>query len=415
MTPVELAAEIVNPAGVNEADLAVAVVSRREADRIALPTMKAAMGLVRAYPEMKTVLINCDNASEDGTREAFFAAEAEVPRIYVSTPPGLVGRGLNIRNAMTMAVRLKVKALAVVDANLLSIKTTWIKSLFEPILKQDEDYVAPLYVRHRHETPLTRWLAYPLFRAVFGRRVLEPIGGDHAFERRMIEVYQDAAFEADDRGFRADLKLLTLAVMNRARICQSFMTHPRLSAAGVLDGDLPRAFTNVARAIFDLMAETWDYWPGVGRSRPTALAGADEAIQNPPPQIKMDRARLTARFVELGQKQKAVWGNLFHPGLAEELAGTLDASIRGEAPRVTGDLWRASLYSASAVGARDEAARDEAVAALAPIFLGRCFTGLDEDQDCNARKVNARVEEEALSFERAKPELTALWRQQLST
>jgi len=311
----ELVAEVVNPAGVTGADLAVAIVSSREAGRIALPTMKASLGLVRAYPELKAVLVNCDNASPDGTREAFFAAEAEIPRIYVSSPQGLTGRGLNIQNAITMADRLKVRALAVVDANLVSIKTTWIQNLFDPILKQDAEYVAPLYVRHRHEFPLSRRMAYPLLRAVFGRRVLQPIGVDHALSRRLIEVFKGAVFEADDHGFRADLKLLALAVRNQARICQSLMSYPRLSAVSELDNDLPRAFMNVARAMFDLMAETWDYWPGISRSRPTAFFGVDETIKNHPPQIEVDQDRLTAQFVELGREQEAAWGRLFSPAL----------------------------------------------------------------------------------------------------
>jgi hypothetical protein len=89
--------------------------------------------------------------------------------------------------------------------------------------------------------------------------------------------------------------------------------------------------------------------------------------------------------------------------------------MRGEAPRVPVDLWRASLYEASAAGARDEALRDEAVAALAPVFLGRYLTGLEEDQDSNARKLNAQLEAEALGFEMAKPELTALWRRRMGS
>jgi len=410
MTRDELVAEIVNPAGITGADLAVVIVSRREASRIARPTTKAALGLARGYPELKAVLINCDNASQDGTREAFFEAEAEVPRIYVSSPPGLTGRGLNIQNAMTMADRLGVRALAVVDANLTNIQAGWIKSLFDPILKQGAEYVSPLYVRHRHEAPLSRHLAYPLLRALFGRRVLETIGVDHAFDRRLIKIYHDAVFEADDRGFRADLKLLALAVMNQARICQSMMLYPRLYATKELDGDLPRAFTNVTRALFDLMAETRDYWPGVTRSRPTALAGADGEIKNPPPQFEVDRASLTAQFLELGRAREAAWGRLFSPFIAGELARILAEAARGETPRLPGDLWRASLFEASAAGALDEALRDEAVAALAPVFLGRYLAGLEEHQDSNLRQVNAQVEAEALSFETAKPELTALWR-----
>ncbi|MDR2935604.1 MAG: hypothetical protein LBV70_07010 [Candidatus Adiutrix sp.] len=415
MTRDELVAEIVNPAGIAEADLAVAVVSRLEADRIALPTTKAALGLIRAYPELKAVLINCDNASQDGTREAFFAAAAEVPRIYVSSPPGLTGRGLNIQNAMTMADRLKVRALAVVDANLTSITAAWIKSLFEPLLKQDAEYVSPIYVRHRHEAPLSRRLAYPLLRTLFGRRVLEPVGVDHAFDRRLIKVYKDAVFEADDRGFRSDLKLLALAVMNQARICQSLMLYPRLSAAKTSDSDLPRAFMKAARALFDLMAETWAYWPGISRSRPTALAGAGEEIKNPPPQVEVDQARLAAQFVALGRKQEAAWKRLFSPVPAGNLVRILAAAVRGEAPQVPGDLWRDCLFEASAAGARDEALRDEAVAALAPVFLGRYLAGLTEDQEANARQVNAQVETEALSFETAKPELTALWRRRVGS
>jgi len=415
MTRDELVAEIVNPAGIAEADLAVAIISRQAAGRIALPTMKTALGLVRAYPERKAVLINCDNASRDGTREAFFAAATEIPQIYVSSPPGLAGRGLNIQNAMTMADRLRVKALAVVDANLTNIKAMWIKSLFDPILKQGAEYVSPLYVRHRHESPLSRRLAYPLLRTLFGRRVLETIGVDHAFERRLIQVYKDAVFEADDSGFRADLKLLALAVMNQARISQSLMLYPRLTAATEQDGDLPRAFRNVARALFDLMAETWAYWPGVSRSRPTALAGADEEIKNPPPQIEVDQARLTAQFAELGREQEAAWTRLFSPVPAGELARTLAAAVQGETPRVPRDLWRVCLFEASAAGARDEALRDEAVAALAPVFLGRYLAGLEEDQDSNVRQVNAQVEAEALCFETAKPELTALWRQRMGS
>ena len=411
MTKDELVAEVENPAGVTEADLAVAIVSNREAAYIALPTMKSALGLARDYPELRAVIINCDNASRDGTREAFFAAEAGIiPRIYVSSPPGLTGRGLNIQNAMTMADRLRVKALAVIDANLTSIKTTWLKSLFDPILKEAADYVSPLYVRHKHESPLSRRLTYPLMRTLFGRRVLETIDVDHAFSSRLVKVYKDIAFEADDRGYRADLNFLAQAARHKARICQAFIAHPRLSAIGELDGDLPRSFRNVARALFDLMAGNWDFWPGIGRSRPTALAGIDEEIKNPPPQIEVDRPGLTAQFLELGREQEGAWGRLFSPALAGELGRVLASAARGEAPEVRGDLWRDALYEASAAGARDEA-----VSALAPVFLGRYLAGLEEDRVSNARMVNAQVEAEALSFEKAKPQLTALWQHRLGS
>ena len=405
----DLVYEVVNPTGLAEADLAVAVISRAEAACVALPTMKCALGLTRFYPGLRSVIINCDNASQDGTREAFFQAEAETPRIYVSSPPGLTGKGANIQNALALAARLRVKALAVIDANLLSVKTTWIKSLFDPLLRQEAEYVAPMYVRHKNETLLTRWLAYPLLRAVLGRRVLQPVAVDHAFSRRLIEIYDEAGFEVDDAGHKSDLRFLALAVRHQARICQSFMAQPRVSAGSGPGDDLAGSFVRLARSIFEMMAETRDFWPSVGRSRPTALAGADEEIKNPPPHLELDRVRLTAEFVALGRERRAAWERCLPPTLTAELERALDAAAKGRTPLVSTPMWRAGLFQASAAHYESGGAGEEA-AALIPAFLARCLTSLETDQTLTARQLAAQTEEVALGFEQAKPELTARWK-----
>lgn len=78
-----------NPQNITSAQMVVAIPSYREAELIAYPTSQAAQGLKRFFGDKQGVIINCDNNSDDGTKEAFFGADTEdVPQIYLSTPGG---------------------------------------------------------------------------------------------------------------------------------------------------------------------------------------------------------------------------------------------------------------------------------------------------------------------------------------
>ena len=56
-----------NPEGIDGAEIVVGIPSRNEADAIAFPTEQAATGLERYFPGHRAVVVNCDNASSDGT------------------------------------------------------------------------------------------------------------------------------------------------------------------------------------------------------------------------------------------------------------------------------------------------------------------------------------------------------------
>ncbi len=104
----------------------------------------------------------------------------KVPKIYISTAPGVKGKGNNFKNLFEAAVELNAKAVVVVDADLKSITTGWIKYLAEPLLGRF-DYVAPIYARHKYDGSITNHIAYPMLRAFYGLRVRQPIGGDFGF------------------------------------------------------------------------------------------------------------------------------------------------------------------------------------------------------------------------------------------
>ncbi|MDR0881145.1 MAG: hypothetical protein LBP55_01170 [Candidatus Adiutrix sp.] len=402
--------EIINPDQVSRADLAVFIPSYEEAANISLPVAKVSLGLKKFFPDLASVIVNCDNNSGDGTREAFFAAESGTPRVYVSTPPGVRGKGANLQNIFQLAADFSARAVVMVDANLLSIKTTWIKSLAGPILSGQAEYTSPLYVRQKLDAPVGRGLVYPMMRMLFGRRVLQPICVDHAFSGRLNEIFRQREWALDDRGYKSDLGLLSTAIINQASICQSFMAHPRISTVASLDYDLPRSFSYVVRALFDLMIETWGFWRGVKRSRPTCMAGLDEPVPSPPPEAEGSRDYLLNGFIELGREFKPVWGQYFPPDLAAELAAGLTLAEGGGRPEMSIDLWRRVIFAAALAYKNAEPDGRLALSrALAPLFLARELVANLAFEGLTVGQTNSRVEEDALNFEMARAELTTAW------
>ncbi|MDR1922702.1 MAG: hypothetical protein LBS31_13330 [Candidatus Adiutrix sp.] len=402
--------EEINPDGVTEADIAVFLPSFQEAANIAFPTRKAAIGLVNCYPQYTKVIVNCDNNSQDGTREAFFGAECETPRIYVSTPPGVRGRGANALNIFKKAADLSAKAIVIIDANLTSIKTSWMRGLLEPILSGCSEMVTPLYVRHPYDTPVTRFFAYPMMRSLFGRRVMQPICADRAFSARLNKVFLDyGQWELDDRGYSLDLTMLGLAIINQAPICQSFMAHPRVTVdSRPLETAMTNSFKNVAAAMFNLMLKTDKEWSKVTRSRPTALAGVDQPPQNLPPQVTVDCKFLASEFRRLGTAGQPLWAEFFNPDLAGRLTAALNSVEPDSRPLLIED-WREAIFSAAIAYKNQPGRRDDIVMALEPLLYAKCLTARNMAKNLNEQQYNTLLESEAMAFDNGKKNFVARW------
>ena len=152
---------IENPERVKKADFIVGIPSFNEADCISFPTQMASKGLCKFFPEKKSVIINLDNNSPDGTKSAFLNTPTDVPKIYISTPGEIRGKGNNLRNLFEAVVELGAQAAVVVDADLKSITPQWIQFLGEPLFA-GFNYVTPIYIRHKYDGSITNHIAYPL-------------------------------------------------------------------------------------------------------------------------------------------------------------------------------------------------------------------------------------------------------------
>jgi len=89
--------------------------------------------------------------------------------------------------------------------------------------------VAPLYVRHKYDGTITNGIAYPMTRALYGRRVRQPIGGDFGFSGDLADVYlKSKTWSQAVANFGIDIWMTTLAINQKVQVCQAFMGRPKI-------------------------------------------------------------------------------------------------------------------------------------------------------------------------------------------
>jgi glycosyltransferase involved in cell wall biosynthesis len=398
----------VNPEGVDKADLVVCIPSYNEADSISFPVTQASEGLTKFFPEERSVIINTDNNSPDGTREAFLNTPTERPKIYLSTEPGVKGKGNNFRNLFEKVVELEAKAVVVVDADLKSITPRWIKNLGEPLFN-DFAYVAPLYVRHKYDGTITNGIAYPLSRALYGRRVRQPIGGDFGFSGKLAEVYlENEAWDEATANFGIDIWMTTIALNEGLPICQSFMGRPKVHRPKDPAASLGPMFRQVIGTIFSLMTHFEDTWTRVKYSKPTAIYGFGLGEVEMPPKVDVDAKKLFEKFLAGFEEFEPFWKEVLFEDSFRKLL-----EIKGMKERVFAfptDLWARILYDMG-VAYRDRVREpDLLMESLIPLYYGRTFSFVKKTRRMSTQQAEEAIEEDCNTFEMTKPYLIKRWK-----
>lgn len=397
-----------NPQGIAKADMVVAIPSYREAELIAYPTKQAALGLLQYFQDLRCVIINCDNDSDDGTKEAFFGAETkDIPQIYISTPPGVRGKGNNFRNLFRKVVELDAKAVVVVDADLKSITPQWIKHLGEPLLN-DFGYVAPLYVRHKYDGTITNSIAYPLTRALYGRRVRQPIGGDFGFSGELARIYlASTTWSQAVSQFGIDIWMTTLAMNNNIPICQAYMGRPKIHKPKDPGSDLGPMFSQVVGTIFDLMVQSTGYWMRVKWSRPTSIYGFGLGEVEMPPPVKVSEEALDARFREGGEEYQQIWEQILSKQSLAKVQEIFEMSEgRFDFP---GNVWARLLYDYAAGYRKGAVDRFDIVSSLIPLYFGKTLSYVRKTTRMSVQQAEEFIENECMVFEETKPYLLERW------
>jgi len=397
----------VNPDNVTEADVIVAIPSYNEAELISFPTQQAGQGLAEYFPGKKCVIINCDNHSPDGTKDVFLNTETEVPKLYLSTPEGIKGKGNNFRNLFGKVVELGAHAVVVVDADLQSITPEWIRNLGEPLFN-DYGYVAPIYVRHKYDGTITNNIAYPMTRCLYGRRVRQPIGGDFGFSGELAKYYlQDNLWSEEVRYFGIDIWMTTIAMNRGIPICQAFVGGPKVHKPKDPAADLGPMFTQVTGTLFRMMALFENFWTRVKWSKPTAIYGFGLGITEDPPPVNVNEERLHEKFSAQTEQYVDAWKAIISEDAYVKFAEVLQLDQeRFEFPAV---LWAQILFDFCIAYHLGEVDKETVLEALIPLYYGRTLSFVQSTRNMDTRQAEEYIEEQCRVFEESKGYLIERW------
>lgn len=397
-----------NPGQIAGADIVVGIPTANEVESIARTTAQVDKGLSEYFPDMRCAIINCDNHSSDGTREAFFSAPGKVPRLYISTEPGVSGKGKNIGNFFEKARQLAPKALIVIEADIKNISPLWIRNLGAPILK-GAGFVCPLYERHKYEATLTSSVIYPLFRCLYGRRVRQCNVGDYGFSPKLLDSYRNPPFQSEMVGnFGVDIWMANMALVSRLPIVQAIMGAPKVHRLKDRYAHLPVIFEEAVGTIFDLVQVYEDYWKQVKWSKPTALFGTDlQEVETPLP-VDVDTKRLHEMFVEGFDKYYGLWEKVYGPIVAPKLQEIRSIGLQHFSfPTQT---WMTILFdSAVAYRRMSPAERKDLLNGLLPLYLGKVLSYVKKTERMSLQQAEEYIENECMMFEENKPYIIKIW------
>jgi len=397
-----------NPENIKSVEMIVCIPSYNEADSISFPTTQADKGLTKYFGEKSSVIINCDNNSPDNTRQSFLDTSTNIPKIYMSTAPGIKGKGNNFANLFNKVVDLKAKAVVVVDADLKSISPEWIKHLGEPLFS-GFSYVAPLYIRHKYDGTITNGIAYPMTRALYGRRVRQPIGGDFGFSGKLGKAYMKSdGWSEAVANFGIDIWMTTMAISHKAQVCQAFLGRPKIHRTKDPGAHLGPMFREVVGTIFSMMKHFDSFWTKIKYSRPTAIYGFGLGETEMPPEVNVDTENLMNKFQDGFKDNRDIWENVLMEDVFKKLLEIKDMS-ENEFTFPT-DLWARVLFD-MAIAYRDAVTdRDIMMDSLIPLYFGRTLSFVKKTKRMSIKQAEEAIEDDCMTFEMAKPYLLRRWK-----
>jgi hypothetical protein len=313
------------------------------------------------------------------------------------------GKGSAFRTIFEIARRLGVRACAVVDSDLRSITPAWIELLLAPVLHEGFDYVAPLYLRHKYDGTITNSIVYPLTRALYGRDVRQPIGGDFGFSGRLAAHYLERpVWDSDVARFGIDIWMTTTALADGFKVCEAFLG-AKIHDPKDPGADLAAMFVQVVSSVFDLMDAYRERWEAVTGAERVPLFGFPHGVGLEP--IVVDASRMLRIFRQAARDLREVWEAALDP---EDLAAVVALAER-EPFQFPDALWVRVVYGFAAAYTRTRLPREQLLRSLVPLYLGRTASFVLEADGSGAEEVEARIRALADEFVAQKPHLRERW------
>jgi len=363
-------------------------------------------GLHIHYPDKRSLIMISDGGSTDDTRDVaqtltVYPFIEKIVQIYRGDP----GKGSALRSIFEAASFLEVKACAVIDSDLRSITSAWVPALIQPVLEGNFHFVAPLYTRYKYDGTITNTIVYNLTRALFGRRIRQPIGGDFGLSGELARYYSShGEWDSDIARFGIDIWMTLTPIVRKLPICQSYLG-TKIHDVKDPGESLGPMFRQVIFTLFLLMDRYYEFWSGIGPSDPVPIFG--EPGYGEPDAFAIDTSRMIRIYKEGFAHFGVFWQQVLRPE-NYDLLKRLSQMSEDEFYLST-EVWSKIVYDYSATFHAWERHRRQLVDTMSPLYYARVASFVSKTQDMTNEEAEEVIEDQAQQFEVLKPYLLEGW------
>jgi hypothetical protein len=311
------------------------------------------------------------------------------------------------RSVLGLASLLEARACVVVHPDLASLRDAESRVLTSSVLDEKCDLAIPVYPEGKYEGLINKSILAPLSRALFGKRVRNPLAFDFCASARVLTRLADTGVQRSQPGTPL-LWPSNLVAMEGGPMCQL-----RINVNHTVQSDgleLSAVLGQLAGAIFQEAESCAAYWQRVRGSQPADLCGAGNVSSALPEKNSepVDAKPLIDSFVLASRNLEEVW-RLVRPPVALFELNRL-TRMTPEQFRMPDELWARIIYDFALAYRLRRIGRSHLLGALTPLYLGWVASYAQEVAGATLSEADERVEQLARSFEENKPYFVSRWR-----
>jgi glucosylglycerate synthase len=326
----------------------------------------------------------------------------------VSDPAVAPQRGISAaaQSLFEVSEKLQARACCLVASQIEGATPAWVSRLAQPLLEADFDLVLPYYPLHKLQGLLNSSILYPLTRALYGKRIHNPLGPDVGVSRKLSQKVLGAIRNAKAGQSSAHplASLAPSAVCDNLAICQ---VHVGARSYPPIDWtNTSTLLAQVLGPIFLNMEKNAACWQRIRGSVPVATRGEFTSLSQETDTLDMNRMVETFK---LGVRDlQEIWGLVLPTATLFELR-TL-SRLTPENVEMPDELWARIVYDFALAHRLRTINRDHLLRSMTPLYLAWVSSYARELESAKATTIDQRLERLAQAFEAAKPYLLSRWR-----
>ena len=403
---------------IESADLVVSILAEFDADFVskthdALRALPGPLRIVVIDNEQRQGSATVDSeATEKRVLEEGVQKNAAVFR--VSSPlTGPEGNATGVfrllgafQSVFAVAEKLNARGCCVIASNRETVSPGCVWQLAQPLFDGEVDLVLPRYTRRKFKGLLTNSIIAPLIRALYGKRVNNPMGPDFAASQRLIQTMIVTKAGGNAAGSRRH----PLASLTSAALCGNLHIKEVYSGARIYP---PTDWTAMSSVLADVLSPVFlDVELNAPCWQRTRVSSAIQAIGEPPAVGEdtaiVDAGRMVESF-QLGNRElQEIWGLVLPPSTLFELRKL--ARLPGEQFRMPDELWVKIVYDFCLAHRLRTISRDHLLKSMTPLYLGWVASYAQDLKASGATNPEGRLERLSLAYEAGKSYLVSRWR-----